>query len=65
MKAVYALYATPDAARRAVNELKAVGIAERQITVLSPEPLEAAALVGNDRSTRMRWIAVGGGVIGL
>jgi hypothetical protein len=65
MKAVYALYSTPDAAERAVNELKAVGIAERQITVLSSEPLEADALGGNDRSTRMRWIAVGGGVIGL
>jgi hypothetical protein len=65
MKAVYALYSTPDAAERAVNELKAVGIAERQITVLSSEPLEADALVRNDRSTGMRWIAIGGAVIGL
>jgi hypothetical protein len=65
MKGVYALYSTPDAAAHAVKELKAAGITERQITVMSSEPLDEHVFGRRDRATRMRWIAVVGGAIGL
>jgi hypothetical protein len=37
MKAVYALYTDPDAAQRAVDELRTLGVAERDIVVMSSE----------------------------
>ena len=40
MTAVYALYATGDAAQRAVNSLRAAGYADRDITIISAAPME-------------------------
>src|SRR5262245_51146800 len=65
MKAVYALYGTPESAQEAVNALKAAGIAEDRIAVQSSEPLEEYEFGQRDRATWMSWIAVGGGLIGL
>src|SRR5262245_8773417 len=65
MKAIYALYATPTGAQRAVANLRQAGITEREITVLSTEPLEEYEFAQRDRKTWMTWIAALGGLIGL
>ena len=38
MKAIYGLYAHGASAQSAVDRLRAAGVADRDITVLSPEP---------------------------
>ena len=65
MKAIYALYGTPNSAQRAVDALRAAGIPERQITIQSSEPLEEYEFGQRDKETWMTWIAAGGGLIGL
>jgi len=65
MKAVYALYSHPDAAQRAVDELRAAGINDRAITIMSSEPLEEYEFGQRDRKTWMTWIAALGGAIGM
>jgi len=65
MSAVYSLYPTPDAAQRAVNRLRAAGVAEEQITVISSEPFEEHEFAQRDRATAMGWIALGGAIVGL
>jgi Protein of unknown function (DUF3341) len=65
VKALYALYPDPDTALRAVDDLRAAGIQDRDITVLSGEPIEHHPLGARDRETWMFWIASGGGVAGL
>jgi hypothetical protein len=59
------LYDDPDRAQRAVDGLRAAGIAERDITVISSEPIEAYAFSQRDKATWLPWIAGGGGVLGL
>jgi hypothetical protein len=65
MKAVYALYRTPQAAQRAVDHLRKAGVTEKEITVLSSEPHEEYEFGQRDRDTWMTWIAAGGGLVGL
>ena len=65
MSAVYALYSTPDAAQLAVNGLRAAGIGDDRITILSSEPFEAHEFAHRDKATWMGWIAAAGGVTGL
>ena len=65
MKAVYALYPDPTAAQRAVNGLREAGLAERDITIISAEPIERHELGHRDHQTYMFWIAAAGGVVGL
>ena len=65
MSAVYGLYSTPDAAQRAVDGLRAEGIGEDRITILSAEPFEEHEFAQRDKATWMGWIAVAGGVAGL
>ena len=65
MSAVYALYSTPDAAQRAVDGLRAEGIGEDRITILSSEPFEEHEFAQHDRATWMGWIALGGAITGL
>ena len=57
MSAVYALYSTPDAAQRAVNGLRAAGIGDDRITILSSEPIEEHEFAHRDKATWMGWIA--------
>ncbi len=64
MTAIYGLYANPDAAQRAVNALRAQGVADADIAVMSSEPLAGYEFAERDRSSPMRWIAAGGGVLG-
>lgn len=65
MKALYALYPDPNSAQRAVDGLKAAGVPERDITILSGEPLDHHPIGARDKDTWMFWIAAGGGVVGL
>jgi hypothetical protein len=65
VKAVYALYATPAAAQHAVNGLRDAGIADRDITIISGEPIEQHELGHRDHATWMFWIAGAGGAVGL
>jgi hypothetical protein len=65
MKAVYALYSSPHSAQRAVDGLRAAGMTDREITIVSSEPLEEYEFAHRDKRTAMTWIAAFGGLIGL
>ena len=65
MKAVYALYADGHAAQQAVNRLRAAGLKDPDITVLSGRPMEEFEFGNVDRATWMWWIACGGALIGM
>ncbi len=65
MSALYALYSTPDAAQRAVDNLHAAGFADDRITIVSGEPYEEYAFAHRDKSTWMWHIAAAGGFLGL
>ena len=65
MKAVYALYPDPDSAQLAVGGLRAAGVADRDIIVISSEPFEDYEFSHRDKATWQYWIAGLGGVIGL
>jgi ActD protein len=65
MSAVYALYPTPEAAQRAVENLHAAGVADAQITVISSEPFEEHEFAQGDKATWMGWIALAGAIAGL
>jgi Protein of unknown function (DUF3341) len=65
MSAVYALYSDGDAAQRAVNGLRAAGIADADITVISGEPMEAYEFGRVNRATWLWYIASLGGFIGF
>lgn len=65
MKAVYALHSDPDSAQRAVDGLRAAGVAEREIAVISSEPFEEYEFSHRDRVTWLHPIAGLGGAVGL
>ena len=65
MSAVYALYASPDAAQRAVDQLHAAGVGDGRITIVSGEPYEEHAFAHRDKATWMWHIAAAGGLVGL
>ncbi len=65
MKPVYALYASPELAQRAVDALRRAGIADGDIAILSSEPLEEHEFGQRDRATWMSEIAIMGGAVGL
>lgn len=65
MKAVYALYPDGQSAQQAVNRLRAAGLADRDITVISPQPMEDYEFGHADQATWMWWIACGGGLVGM
>jgi len=68
MKALYALYSDPDAAQLAVNSLKlsggSLGIAERQIVVVSSEPFDGYDFSDEHSQTRIFLLASLGGICG-
>lgn len=64
MKSVYGLYADPDSAQRAVDALRAAGVADRDILVMSSEPFEEYEFSHRDKATWLHWIAGAGGVSG-
>ena len=65
MKAVYGLYAEPELAQRAVANLRAAGVADADITVISSEPFEHFEFGHRDAHTIMPWMAVVGGLVGM
>ena len=65
MKAVYGLYATGQAAQQAVNRLRQAGLADRDITIMSSQPMEDFEFGHIDKKTWMWWIACGGGLLGM
>ena len=65
MKAVYALYPNGQSAQQAVNRLRAAGITDRNITVISSEPMEDYEFGRMDSASWIWWIACAGGLIGM
>ena len=65
MTAVYGLYVDPNVAQQAVNNLRAAGVADRDITVISSEPFEHFEFGHRDARTAMPWIATAAGITGL
>ena len=65
MKAVYGLYADPDVAQRAVNNLRTAGVNDADITVISSEPFEHFEFGHRDAKTSMPWIATGAALAGM
>lgn len=65
MKAVYGLYPDGAAAQQAVDRLRAAGLADREITVLSSQPMEEYEFGQVDAKSRMWWIACGGALVGM
>ncbi len=65
MKAVYGLYPTGQSAQQAVNRLRAAGIADRDITILSSRPVENHEFGQIDSRSWLWWIACGGALVGM
>jgi Protein of unknown function (DUF3341) len=65
MKAVYGLYPSGRAAQLAFNRLRAAGVAEREIVVMSAQPIEDFDFGQTDSKTWMWWIACAGGLVGM
>ena len=65
MKAVYGLYADPRVAQQAVNNLRAEGVNDAAITVISSEPFEHFEFGHRDAKTAMPWIATAAALVGM
>jgi hypothetical protein len=65
VKALYGLYPDGGAAQQAVNRLHAAGVADRDITIQSAQPMEDFEFGHRDKATWMWWIASGGGLAGM
>ena len=65
MKALYALYSDGSAAQQAVNRLRAAGLADHDITILTAQPMEDFEFGHIDKQSYMWWIACLGGLIGM
>ena len=65
MKAVYGLYDDPHMAQQAVENLRAAGVADADITVISSEPFDHFEFGHRDAKTNMPWAATAAGATGL
>jgi hypothetical protein len=65
VKGVYGLYPDGQSAQQAVNRLRAAGLADREITVISSQPMEEYEFGQMDKRTWMWRIASVGGLIGM
>ena len=65
MKAVYALYADGYDAQKAVNSLRAAGIADADITVITGQPMEDFEFSHIGHKNSLWTVASGGGLAGL
>ena len=61
MKAIYGLYVDPHVAQQAVDNLRAAGVNDADITVISSEPFDHFEFGHRDAKTAMPWIAAGAG----
>ena len=64
MKAIYGLYPSPDAAQRAVNSLRASGVADEDIAIMSSEPIMHHEFGQRDKKSHLRSIAACAGMVG-
>ena len=65
MNAIYGLYSDPGVAQQAVDNLRAAGVSDANITVISSEPFEHYEFGHRDAKTVMPWIAAAAGLFGL
>jgi hypothetical protein len=65
MTAVYGLYPTGQSAQEAVNRLRSAGLADREITILSAQPMEDFEFGHIDRRSYLWWLACGGALVGM
>jgi hypothetical protein len=65
VNSVYAMFADPDAAQRAVENLRAAGVVDRDIIVISSVPFEDYEFSHRDKATWIYWFAGVGGAVGL
>jgi Protein of unknown function (DUF3341) len=65
LSAVYGLYSDPESAQQALENLRAAGAADRDITVVSSEPFEEYEFSHRDKATWIYWSSGVGGAIGL
>lgn len=64
MKAVYGLYPDGKSAQRAVTSLRAAGVPDSEITVISAEPMEGYDFSEMNKKTWLWYVACLGGVGG-
>jgi hypothetical protein len=64
VKAVYALHQDPEAAERSFQNLKALGIPDAEITVMSSYPLGGYAFFERDKKSIVSRVAVLAGILG-
>ncbi len=64
MSALYGLYDDGDTAQLAVDALRAGGVQEHEIVVISSEPMEDYEFGGLDHRSRLWYIASAGGAAG-
>ena len=65
MSVLYALYTEPDDVQVAVDNLRKAGVPEKEIVVISSEPIEEYEFSHRYKATWLYWIAGGGGALGL
>lgn len=65
MSVLYALYDDGDAAQMAVDALRAGGLRDDEITVITSEPMEDYAFGALHHHNRLWYIASAGGVLGF
>ncbi len=65
MSAVYGLYTDGQSAQQAVNRLRAAGIVDHDITVISAQPMEEYEFGQREKATWMWWFACLGGLVGM
>jgi len=65
MNALYALYPDGHSAQRAVNGLRAAGVKDDDITVISAQPMEEFDFSRIGHGTYMWYLACAGGLVGL
>jgi hypothetical protein len=65
VKAVYALYPDGQSAQEGVNRLRGAGLADRDITILTAQPMEDFEFGHMDSKNRMWWLACGGALVGM
>lgn len=65
MKGVYALYPDGASAQRAVDSLRAAGVADKEITIISSAPMEDFEFSHIGGKNRLWYVASLGGLIGF
>ena len=65
MKAIYGLYDNPQSAQRAFAGLRAAGVREQEIAVMSSKPFDDWEFGSRDKESSLTWLAGGGAAVGL